>query len=63
MKLARRGQKVPLVPMPIIRESFERIAMDVIGPEDTCEDVATYVTTTHQRMKNAQHGTIVKLVR
>ena len=31
-KLARRGQKVPLVPMPIIGEPFERIAMDVIGP-------------------------------
>ena len=40
--------------MLIIGEPFERIAMDVIGPEGTSEDVATYVTTTHQRMKNAQ---------
>ena len=40
--------------MSIIGEPFEKIAMDVIRPEDTSEDVATYVTTTHQRMKNAQ---------
>ena len=31
-KLAGRGQRVPLVPIPIIGESFERIAMEVIGP-------------------------------
>ena len=31
-KLVRQGQKVPLVPMPIIGEPFERIAMDTIGP-------------------------------
>ena len=31
-KTSRRGQKAPLVPMPVIGEPFERIAMDIIGP-------------------------------
>ena len=31
-KLARRGQNVPLVPIPIIGKPFERIAMDMFEP-------------------------------
>ena len=30
--MSKRGPKAPMVPMPIIGEPFERIAMDVIGP-------------------------------
>ena len=31
-RMARRGPRAPLVPMPIIGEPFERIAMDIVGP-------------------------------
>ena len=30
--MARRGQKAPLVPMPIIGKPFEQIAINIIGP-------------------------------
>ena len=30
--MSKRGPKAPMIPMPIIGEPFERIAMDVIGP-------------------------------
>ena len=31
-RVARRPPKAPMIPMPVIGEPFERIAMDVVGP-------------------------------
>ena len=31
-RVAKKREKVPLIPMPVIDEPFRRIAMDVVGP-------------------------------